>query len=256
MAADGGMAPDDRGSHVVWGQHRGLVFTGEVSHTRNAQGREHREETYVTFDKNPYRLLDREGTRNRQFPRLRLSENRMDTGALGKTKVVKVYDDTWAYQQMNFSRFPRGLVETGFSLQSGSFTILMNGARSGIWVAGGEFTATIHFRAPTKTYRYYSGLPASETRSAGAPPSVGQCEILKVDLGQEGAVLARVGFNLGSVCPPFQWYKVGGRCVESGGYWVIEEQWSMLMRLGYVCIFSGSNGGRATGDEYSDLVGA
>lgn len=242
----------DRGSYVVYGESRLLIPTGDVSHTISATGREHREEEYETFNANPYRLLSREGTRHRKFPKLRLSENRVLEGKLGKAKITMVYDDHWAYQQMRFSRFPRGLVETGFSLQSASFTIRMN-AWSGIWLAQGDLTATVHFSAPTKTYRHYSGLPASETRSAGAPPSPGRCQILKIDLGQEGAALSRVGFNVGMIAPPFLWYKTGGRAGESGGYWSIEETWTMMMQLGYVCIFAGTGGGRETGDEWSDL---
>lgn len=235
-------AESDRGAYVVYGQHRGLIPTGEASHTQSATGRWHREEVYESFDINPYRLLHREGTRHRRFPRLRLSENRVDEGRQGKSKVTMVYDDLWAYQTMRFSRYPRGLVETASSLQSSSFTVRIN-ARSGIWISRGEFSVTAHYRAPTKKYRYYSGLPAGETRSAGSPPRTYGVEILKVDVGQTGAILARHGFNTSMITPPFQWMRTGSRSGESGGFWTMEEEWAQMMAPWYVCFIEGANGG-------------
>ncbi|HPA19635.1 MAG TPA: hypothetical protein PLU30_17945 [Verrucomicrobiae bacterium] len=233
----------DRGAYVVYGQHRGLVFTGEVSHVRSATGREHREEVYESFDANPYRLIHREGTRHRRFPKLRLSENRVNESRLGKSRITMVYDDLWAYQTMRFSRYPRGLVETGSSLQSGSFTVKMN-ASSGIWISQAEFSVTVHYYAPTKKYRYYSGLPHSETRSAGAPPRLFNVEILKVDVGQTGAILARYGFNTSMINPPFRWRRTGSRSGESGGFWTQEEEWAQMMDPWYVCYITGGDGGQ------------
>lgn len=226
------MAEDDRGTYVVYGQHKGLIPTGVVSHTISANGREHREEEYETFD-NPYRLINREGTRNRRFPRLRLSENRVNEGKLGKSKVVMVYDDEWAYRQIQFSRFPRGLVEQATSLQSASFVIDAN-ARKGFWTVRGQFSGNITYVAPTKTYRYYSGLPASETRSAGAPPRSVGVTIINVDLGQEGAAMVAVGFRVDMIRPELTWMKTGARDGESGGFWTMEETWAQMIRPGYV----------------------
>ena len=230
---------EDRGSYVVYGQAKGLIFTGRVSHVVSASGRIHREEEYETFD-NPYRLISKEGTRNRQFPKLRLTENRISEGPMGKSGVVMVYDDEWAYMQVKASRFPRGLVEQGTSLQSASFVVDAN-ATHGIWIFRGQFSGTISYIAPTKTYRYYSGVPASETRSAGPPPRSAQVQIIDVNLGQEGAMAAAVGFDVSSIRPQLSWVRVNTRDGESGGFWTMEEGWAMMIRPGYV--FRYGNGG-------------
>ncbi|HPA19534.1 MAG TPA: hypothetical protein PLU30_17435 [Verrucomicrobiae bacterium] len=244
---------EERESYVVHGQHRGLIATGDASHVESANGKIHREEVYETFDINPYRLLNREGTRNRRFPKLRLTENRVEEGKIGKARITMAYDDEWTYRQGRYSRFPRGLVETGTSLQSNSFPVLMRAAaRSGMVNAVGEISATVHYRAATRTYRYYSGLPAGETRSAGAPPRLGGVEILKVDLGRDGAGLARWGFNVGSINPRFRWTMTSARNVESGGFWVMEEGWAMMMDPWYVCYFGGAGGGSQK-DALEDL---
>lgn len=237
------MAEDDRGTYVVYGQHRGLIPTGEVSHTISANGREHREEVYETFD-NPYRLINREGTRNRRFPKLRLTENRINEGKIGKSKVVMVYDDEWAYRQSRFSRFPRGLVEQGTSLQSASFVINAD-ASHGFWRWKGQSSGTITYVAPTKTYRYYSGLPASETRGAGAPPRSVGVTILNVDLGQDGAIAAALGFRVDMIRPELTWMRTGTRDGESGGFWTMEETWAQMIRPGYVFKYTNASGGGA-----------
>ena len=231
------MAEVDRGTYVVYGQHKGLIPTGEVSHTISANGREHREEVYETFD-NPYRLINREGTRNRRFPKLRLTENRINEERLGKSRVTMVYDDEWAYRQIIASRFPRGLVEQGTSLQSASFVIDAH-ATHGIWMVRGQFSGNITYVAPTKTYRYYSGLPSSETRSAGAPPRSVGVTILNVDLGQEGAAMVAVGFDVSSIRPQLTWIRTSTRDGESGGFWTMEETWAQMIRPGYVFKYTG-----------------
>jgi len=235
------MSEDDRGAYVVYGQYRGLIPTGEVSHTISATGREHREEVYETFD-NPYRLINREGTRNRRFPKLRLAENRINEARLGKSRVTMVYDDEWAYRQIVASRFPRGLVEQGTSLQSASFVIDADASR-GFWRVKGQFTGNISYVAPTKTYRYYSGVPASETRTAGPPPRSVGVSILDVNLGTEGAAMVAVGFDVNSIRPQLTWIRTSTRDGESGGFWTMEETWAQMIRPGYVFKYGNGGGG-------------
>lgn len=222
---------------MVFGQAKGLIFTGRVSHTISASGRIHREEEYDTFD-NPYRLVSKEGTRNRQFPKLRLVENRITEMPPGKSRIVMAYDDEWAYMQVKASRFPRGLVEQSTSLQSASFIINAN-ATHGFWIARGQFTGNISYVAPTKTYRYYSGVPVAETRTAGPPPRNMEVAILDVNLGQDGAVMAAVGFDVGSIRPQLSWIRTSTRDGESGGFWTMEETWTMMIRPGYVLNYTG-----------------